>query len=97
MAVCVKELYPSEYYQRMEYELNSGNDRNSYIMASLALLQDFRLREKNISHNSARSFTSINPLYNSYIEVMEKAFEKYYTQKYFDVIKILEKLNLFSQ
>ena len=58
MAVCVKELYPSEYYQRMEYELNSGNDRNSYIMASLALLQDFRLREKNISHNSARSFTS---------------------------------------
>ena len=62
MAVCVKELYPSEYYQRMEYELNSGNDRNSYIMASLALLQDFRLREKNISHNSARSFTSINPL-----------------------------------
>ncbi len=28
MAVCVKELYPSEYYQRMEYELNSGNDRN---------------------------------------------------------------------
>ena len=92
MAVCVKELYPSEYYQRMEYELNSGNDRNSYIMASLALLQDFRLREKNISHNSARSFTSINPLYNSYIEVMEKAFEKYYTQKYFDVIKILEKI-----
>ena len=92
MATCVKELYPSEYYQRMEYELNSGNDRNSYIMASLALLQDFRLREKNICHDSARSFTAINPVYNSYISSMEKAFENYYAQKYFDVIKILEKI-----
>jgi len=92
MATCVKELYPSEYYQRMEYELNSGNDRNACIMASLALLQDFRLQKKNICHDSARSYIATNPLYNSYIEAMEKAFEKYYIQKYFDVIKILEKI-----
>lgn len=93
MQICIKELTPAEYKQRIDIEINLGNFYNASILIVLLCAKtNYNYKIENQNHIQILSFY---PNIEEFLNDMYEAYEKYKNRNYQDAINIMNSIDNF--